>query len=112
MEIFKNISIALNKIVKKIKEVIDLIINAITKKDKWKLYLYIKGQCVKKLYVDDEFKPMEHFYKIKVKRFKHLLGTNKKTQIIVQYYKYKMTDNDKKEVHIETIINEGSDLTV
>lgn len=101
MEIFKNIRILLNKIVTKI-----------TKKDKWKLYLYINGQCVKKLYVDDEFKPMEHFYKVKVKRFKHLLGTNNKTQIIVQYYKYKMTDNDNKEVHIETVINKGSDLTV
>ena len=112
MEIFDNFITALNNIGKKISELIKNLINKLTKKDKWKLYLYIKGQCVKKLYVDDEFKPMEHFYKIKVKRLKHLLGTNKKTQIIVQYYKYKMTDNDKKEVHIETIINEGSDLTV
>lgn len=100
------------KLLKVIKNKANSFIKKITKKDKWKLFLYYKGQCVKKMFVDEEFKPMEHFYKVYFKKCKHLIGTNKKTLIILQYYKYKMTDNDKKEVHIETLINEGSDLVV
>lgn len=87
-------------------------ITKITKSDKWKLYLYYQGQLIDKKYVDDDFQPMEHFYVVKTKRKKHLFGTNKKVQIVVKYYKYKLTNNDKKEVHIETINFEGSDLTV
>lgn len=112
MEIFDNFITALKNIGKKISELIKNLINKLTKRDKWKLYLYYKGQCVKKLIVSDDFRPMEHFYKVKIKRCKHLIGTNKNTQVVFQYYKYKLTDNDKKEVHIETIINEGSDLSV
>lgn len=81
------------------------------KKDKWKLYLYLNGLCVKKLYVDENFKPMENFYVVKLINAKHLIGTNKLTQVILVYSKYKMTDNSKKEVHIETTIYRGSDLT-
>ena len=90
----------------------DSIITKITKSDKWKLYLYYQGQCIKRLYVDEDFQPMEHFYVVKVRGMNHLLRTNRKVQIIVRYFKYKLTDNDKKEVHIETINFEGSDLTV
>lgn len=100
------------KLLKKSKAYINNLILKVTKKDKWKLFIYYKGQCIKKIYVDDEFKPMEFFYKVYFKKCKHLIGTNKKTLILLQYYKYKMTDNDKKEVHIETLINEGSDLVV
>ncbi len=96
------------KIVKKIKK----LFNKMLKKDKWKLHLYYRGQVVKKMFVDDDFLPMEHFYTIKLRRCKHLIGTNKKTILLFQYYKYKMTDNEKKELHIEVIINEGSDLTL
>lgn len=112
MELFKKVKDAIKKLIQAIKKVVKKVIVKITKSDKWKLFLYYKGQCIKVMYVDEEFKPMEHFYKIKVKNLEHLIGTDNKTQIIVQYYKYKMTDNDKKEVHIETVINEGSDLTV
>lgn len=100
------------KLLKRSKDFINNLILKITKKDKWKLFIYYKGQCIKKIYVDEEFKPMEHFYKVYFKKCKHLIGTNKRTLTILQYYKYKMTDNNKKEVHIETLINEGSDLVV
>ena len=97
-----------SKIITKLKD----ITIKITKSDKWKIYLYLNGQCVKKIYVDEEFKPMENFYIVKVKNLKHIIGTNRKTKIMLRYYKYKLTDNDKKEVHIETLVYEGSDLTV
>ena len=109
MEIFENISIALNEIVKKIKSFIDLIINAITKKDKWTLFIYFNGQLIKKIKVDENFKPMENFYYITVKGFKHMFG-KRKVSLLFQYDKYKMTNNDKKQVHIEVKINEGSDV--
>lgn len=102
----------LKGLVEGISKLTNSIITKITKSDKWKLYLYYQGQCIKRLYVDDDFQPMEHFYVVKVRGMKHLLGTNRKVQIIVRYFKYKLTDNDKKEVHIETINFEGSDLTV
>jgi hypothetical protein len=102
----------LKGLVEGISKFTDSIITKITKSDKWKLYLYYQGQVIDKRYVDDDFKPMEHFYVVKTRGKKHLFGTNKKVQIIVMYYKYKLTDNDKKEVHIETINFEGSDLTV
>lgn len=92
---------------KKIAKMID----KLRKKDKkWKIFLYLDGQLVSKIYVGEEFKPMENLYITKIKHAKHLIGTNRKTTVILQYYKYKLTDNSKREVHIETLIYRGSDL--
>lgn len=77
---------------------------------KWTLYLYLKGQCVDKRKIDKEFAPMGKFYIVKVRGMKHLLGTNRKVQIVVQSYKYKLTDEKKREAHVETLIYEGVDI--
>ena len=77
---------------------------------KWTLYLYLNGQCIDKRKIDKDFAPMGKFYVVKVRGMKHLLGTNRKVQIVVQSYKYKLTDEKKKEAHIETLIYEGVDI--
>ena len=53
---------------------------------------------------------MGKIYVINVKNKRHLLGTNRKTQLVVRSYKYKYTDEAKKTAHIEVIIYEGSDI--
>ena len=111
-QIFKKIITKCQNIFKSIVESLKKLIRKLLKKDKWKIYLYYKWQSIKRVYVDDDFKPMENFYIVKVKNLKHLIGTNRKTKLMLQYYKYKMTNNEKKEIHIETLIFEGSDLTL
>lgn len=93
------------KILKNIKK----IFNKITKRDKWKLYLYMNNQCVTRLYIDENFAPMDNFYVIKIRGMKHLVGTNKPVQMVVRPFKYKYTDKDKKEAHIEVLAFEGVD---
>ena len=77
---------------------------------KWTLYLYLNGQCIDKRKIDKDFAPMGKFYIVKVRGMKHLLGTNRKVQIVVQSYKYKLTNEKKREAHIETLIYEGVDI--
>lgn len=77
---------------------------------KWTLYLYLSGQCIDKRKIDKDFAPMGKFYIVKVRGMKHLLGTDRKVQIVVQSYKYKLTDEKKREAHIETLIYEGVDI--
>ena len=96
-------------------------INAINKKTskiskkleenkKWKLYLYLNGQCIKCLKIDKNFAPMNKIYVVKVRNKRHLLGTNKPVQIVVRSYKYKYTDEVKKTAHIEVIMYEGVEV--
>lgn len=92
-----------NEIVKKIKKYYE-------NNKKWKLYLYLNGQCIKCLKIDKDFAPMNKIYVVKVKNKKHLLGTNKPVQIVVRSYKYKYTDEVKKTAHIEVIIHEGVEV--
>lgn len=75
-------------------------INKILKKDKWKIYLYYQNRFIKKLYVDDNFKPMEQIYIIRVLFKKYLFG-NWNVKVVCQSTALKYTNNDKKEVHIE-----------
>lgn len=82
----------------------------LTNNKKWTLYLYLNGQCIDKRKIDKDFAPMGKFYIVKVRGMKHLLGTNRKVQIVVQSYKYKLTDEKKREAHIETLIYEGVDI--
>lgn len=77
---------------------------------KWKLYLYLNGQCIKCLKIDKDFAPMNKIYVVKVKNMEHLLGTNKPVQIVVRSYKYKYTDEIKKTAHIEVIMYEGVEV--
>lgn len=99
-------------LIKKIAEKLQELKNDYENNKKWKLYLYLNGQCVKRLKIDKDFAPMNKFYKINVKHCKHLIGTNRKTQLIVTSSKYKMTDEKLKEAHIEVIIYEGSNITL
>lgn len=94
-------------LIKKIAEKLQELKNNYEENKKWKLYLYLNGQCVKCLKIDKDFAPMGKFYKINVKHCKHLIGTNRKTQLIVTSSKYKMTDEKLKEAHIEVIIYGG-----
>lgn len=77
---------------------------------KWKLYLYLNGQCIKCLKIDKDFAPMNKIYVVKVRNKRHLLGTNKPVQIVVRSYKYKYTDEAKKTAHIEVIMYEGVEV--
>lgn len=96
-------TIIIDKIVEKVQKFKKYLIN----KKKWTLYLYLNGQCIDKRKIDKDFAPMGKFYVVKVRGMKHLLGTNRKVQIVVQSYKYKLTDEKKREAHIETLIYEG-----
>lgn len=95
-----------DKIVEKAQKLKKYLIN----NKKWTLYLYLNGQCIDKRKIDKDFAPMGKFYVVKVRGMKHLLGTNRKVQIVVQSYKYKLTNENKREAHIETLIYEGVDI--
>lgn len=95
-----------DKIVEKVQKLKKYLIN----NKKWILYLYLNGQCIDKRKIDKDFAPMGKFYVVKVRGMKHLLGTNRKVQIVVQSYKYKLTNENKREAHIETLIYEGVDI--
>lgn len=95
-----------DKIVENVQKLKKYLIN----NKKWTLYLYLNGQCIDKRKIDKDFAPMGKFYIVKVRGMKHLLGTNRKVQIVVQSYKYKLTDEKKREAHVETLIYEGVDI--
>lgn len=105
-----NISAILGKIIGKIVEISQKLKLYYENNKKWTLYLYLNGQCINKRKIDKDFAPMGKFYIVKVRGMKHLLGTNRMVQIVVQSYKYKFTDEKKKEAHIETLIYEGVDI--
>ena len=98
---------------KKIKKIIENLSNIIKKcykiyqksrkyhKTRWKLYLYLNSQCVYKMYIDKNFAPMNKLYVIKVKNMKQIMGTNRSVQMVVESFKYKMSDEKKKEAHVE-----------
>lgn len=76
------------------------LLDKLLKRDKWKVYLYLNNRLIKKLYVSEEFKPLEEIYVIRVYFKKYLMGTWN-TQIVCQPRGLKFTNNDKKEIHIE-----------
>lgn len=96
--------------IENIQKFVNKIVDKIEENKKWKLYLYLNGQCIKCLKIDKDFAPMNKIYVVKVKNKKHLLGTNKPVQIVVRSYKYKYTDEVKKTAHIEVIIHEGVEV--
>lgn len=108
--LIKQISTIFNKLIGKIEELMKKMKLNYENNKKWSLYLYLNGQCIDKRKIDKDFAPMGKFYIVKVRGMKHLLGTNRKVQIVVQSYKYKLTDEKKKEAHIETLIYEGVDI--
>ena len=108
--LIKRISTIFNKLIGKIEELMKKMKLNYENNKKWNLYLYLNGQCIDKRKIDKDFAPMGKFYVVKVRGMKHLLGTNRKVQIVVQSYKYKLTDEKKKEAHIETLIYEGVDI--
>lgn len=105
-----NLSTIFTVIIDKITEKVQKMKKYLINKKKWTLYLYLNSQCIDKRKIDKDFAPMGKFYVVKVRGMKHLLGTNRKTQIVVQSYKYKLTDEKKREAHIETLIYEGVDI--
>ena len=108
--LIKQISTIFNKLIGKIAELMKKMKLNYENNKKWNLYLYLNGQCIDKRKIDKDFAPMGKFYIVKVRGMKHILGTNRKVQIVVQSYKYKLTDEKKKEAHIETLIYEGVDI--
>lgn len=77
-----------------------LLLEEFMKKDKWKIYLYYNNRYIKKLYVDDTFKPLEEIYIIRVLFRKYLFGSwNVKVVCSPKALKY--TNNKTKEVHLE-----------
>lgn len=101
----------------KLKEIINKIAKKIQKakkyyedNKKWKLYLYLNGQCIKCLKIDKDFAPMNKIYVVKTFGKKQLFGTNGIIQTVVRSYKYKYTDEVKKEAHIEVLIYEGVEI--
>lgn len=92
------------KLINKIKSYIE------KRKKQWKLCLYLNGALVKTIRVDEDYEPIDKFYKITLFNKKHLIGTNKLVKVICEFDKYKMTDNDNRELHIELRINKGVDI--
>jgi hypothetical protein len=70
------------------------------KKKKWKLYLYYNNICIKKIYVNDNFKPLEEIYIIRV-LFKRFLLGSWNVKIVCTPKALKYTNNKTKEVHLE-----------
>lgn len=108
--LIEKISIVFTKIIDKIVKKIQKAIKYFKNNKKWKLYLYLNGQCIKCLKIDKDFAPMNKIYVVKVRNKRHLLGTNKPVQIVVRSYKYKYTDEVKKTAHIEVIMHEGVEV--
>lgn len=108
--LIEKISVVFTKIIENIQKFVNKIVDIIEENKKWKLYLYLNGQCIKCLKIDKDFAPMNKIYVVKVKNKKHLLGTNKPVQIVVRSYKYKYTDEVKKTAHIEVIMYEGVEV--
>lgn len=108
--LIEKISVVFTKIIDKIVKKIQKAIKYFKNNKKWKLYLYLNGQCIKCLKIDKDFAPMNKIYVVKVKNMEHLVGTNKPVQIVVRSYKYKYTDEVKKTAHIEVIIHEGVEV--
>lgn len=92
------------KILNKIKEYIK------KRKDMWTMCLYVNNVLVKKVKVDEDYVPTDKFYLITFINKKQVIGTNKKTKMLCEFYKYKATIETKKEIHIELKINEGVDI--
>lgn len=108
--LIEKISVVFTKIIDKITKKIQKAIKYFKNNKKWKLYLYLNGQCIKCLKIDKDFAPMNKIYVVKVRNKRHLLGTNKPVQIVVRSYKYKYTDEVKKTAHIEVIMYEGVEV--
>lgn len=79
-------------------------------KNRWTLYLYLDNQCIKKLKVNDDYKPTNHLYFLQVYGLKRFFGTNRKVKIVVIPIKYKFSDNEKKQVHLEVNLYKGVDI--
>ena len=89
-------SVSLKEIKNKIKKKIDNFF----KKDKWKLYLYYKNQCIKRLYIEDSEQVFSNVYKVNIYFKRHIFGSDFiKTMFIA--YKVKFIDKIKKEIYIE-----------
>ena len=100
-ELIKKIVNSFKNLIKEIKKSIE------RKKNEWTLCLYLNGVLVDKKKVDENFEPMEHFYKVSLINKKHIIGTNKLVKILCRFDKYKMTDETNKELHIEVKVDEG-----
>lgn len=80
------------------------IINKILKKDKWKIYLYYQNRQIKKMYVDDNFKPLEEYYILRIIGKKYLFGSN---NVKMMFVFDKLKESKGKDIHIELKIWEG-----
>ena len=90
-------------------ELVNKIVNFFNERKRYKIYLYLRNQCVKKVYLrlNDE---MPTLFIINVYKQGHILGTDRKVKLVVKPVKLKYSDDDKRELHIETKLYEGVDM--
>ena len=78
-------------------------------KKHWKLYLYLNNICIKKIYIDEETKPLDEIFVINV-WFKKNLFNSLHFKTIVRPTKLIYTDLEKKETHWEFEYEKGIDI--
>lgn len=76
---------------------------------KWKLYIYAQRHFIKKITIDEEENPFENKYIINVFFKKYILGSNY-AKIMVEPRKLKLTDEKKRQIHVEADLYDGVDL--
>jgi len=76
---------------------------------RWKLYLYLNGLCIKKIYIDENTKPKEEIFVINVWFKKNLFNSNH-IKTVVRPTKLIYTNDKKKETHWEFEYEKGIDI--
>lgn len=79
------------------------------KRKKWRVYLYYKNQCIKKVYINENFKLQEDLFIVNVYNKKHLFGT-RKTKLVCKFWKMKSYNDINKELHCEVLLYEGREI--
>lgn len=110
LQAFKKVIDGFQKIFANLFNELDKINKKRIENKKWKLFLYLNNQCIKKIKIDKNFAPMNKIYVVNVIGKRHLIGTNRATKMVFKSFKYKYTKEDKREAHIEVIPFEGVEI--
>lgn len=76
---------------------------------RWKLYLYLNGLCIKKIYIDENIKPKDEIFVINVWFKKNIFNSNY-IKTIVRPTKLIYTNDKNKETHWEFEYEKGIDI--
>lgn len=104
-EILKAIKNTFNEVIKLAKNIID----AITKKGKWKIKFYLNGQCVCSKWVADTEAVFNSAYVVTIFGKKHLFGSNL-VRTVIRPEKLLYKDIFKKEIHVGAYLFEGIEV--